>query len=162
MVLDLSKADTSGFEPMDSGTYDATVFEVTLKETKGGPEAKLPKGTPMWNVQFRIGNQTKPEYENRRCFRQYVIAPARVDGKVNDKKAVSDGMIVKLLTDMGYNEDDVKSGKFNPDFADMAGRPVRVTVKKKIKYGSNPDDNEFDNEVVGTKPASGSTTGGIE
>lgn len=163
MVLDLSKADTSGFDPMDSGVYDATIFEVTEKETKGGPDAVLPAGTPMWNVQFRIGNQVKPEYENRRVFRQYVIAPdKKADGTKNDKKAISDGMLVKLLTDMGYSEADIKSGKFTPNFEDMAGKNIRVVVKKVRAYNTKPEDNEWQNDVSGTKPFTGSTTGGIE
>lgn len=163
MVLDLSKADTSGFEPMDAGTYDATVYEVTEGETKGGPDAKLPAGTPKWNIQFRIGNEVNEKYENRRVFRQLTIAPdKKADGTKNEKKAASDGMIVKFLTDIGYDEALIKSGKFNPDFSDMAGRRCRVTINKKQKYQTKPEDNEWQNDVVGTKPYIGTIGGGIE
>lgn len=149
-VLNLSGADLKGFDAMESGLYPATVYEITLKETKGGEGAKLPKGTPMWNVQFRIADGH--EYENRRCFRSYTLAPAEIDGKTYEHKAKMDGMIARFLMDIGYTEAEITSGKFKPDFEDMVGRPLGVVVKKKIKYGTTPEMEEFDNEVVGTKP----------
>lgn len=158
-MLDLSGADTSGFEALPSATYEAEVFDVEPKETKGkteqNPNAKLPAGVPMWNVQFRI---TEDGYENRRVFRQYVIAPAKIDGKKYENKDKMDGALVRFLTAIGYDEETVMGGKWEPDFDDFNGRACRVVVKKKIKYGTKPEDNEFDNEVVGVKPPSDGTS----
>src|ERR1051325_3030194 len=125
--LNLAGADLKGFDPIDSGTYNATVFNVELKETKGGEDAKLPAGTPMWNVQFRISQEP---YENRRVFRQFVIAPAVVDGKPYEHKAKMDGILVRFLMAIGYSQDEITSGDFNPSFEDMAGRECRVVVRK--------------------------------
>lgn len=147
-VLNLAGADLKGFEAMDSGVYPATVYEVTLKEISG--KGALPAGTPMWNVQFRIADGH--EYENRRCFRTYTIAPTEVDGQPYEHKAKMDGMIARFLMDIGYTEAEVTGGKFKPDFDDMEGRPVGVVVKRKQKYNTRPEDNEWDNEVSGTKP----------
>lgn len=149
-VLNLAGADLKGFDAVPSGVYPAAVFEVTIKETKGGENAKLPAGTPMWNVQFRIPDDH--EYENRRFFRSYVIAPSEINGQPNKNKAKTDGMIARFLIDIGYTEAEITSGKFKPDFDDMQGRPVGIVVNRKMKYNSTPEQDLWDNEVVGTKP----------
>lgn len=157
-LLDLSKADTSGFDALPSGTYDCEVVEVTMKETKGGENAKLPKGTPMFNVQFKVigkDGEIGESYEhyNRRLFSTYVIAPDKVDGKKYEHKAKMDGMLVKFFTAIGYDEAEVTGGGFDPDLNDLKGRECRVTAKMKPKYNTAPEDKEFDNEVSSVKPA---------
>src|SRR5436305_15185672 len=77
--LHLSGAqESSGFDAVPAGWYRATVFEVSMKETKGSEGAKLPAGTAMINVKFQI---SEGEHENRRMFRSYVIAPAKMKDK---------------------------------------------------------------------------------
>lgn len=149
-VLNLADADLKGFDAIPSGVYPAEVYEVTIKETKGGPGAKMPEGTPMWNVQFRIPDGH--EYENRRFFRSLTIAPAQIDGKPYEHKKKMDGMIARFLMDIGYKEADVTGGKFKVDFEDMKGRPVGIVVKREQAYNTKPEDNEFQNSVSGTKP----------
>lgn len=165
-ALDLSQADSGGFDALDTGTYPASVFNVEWRATKGGPQAKLPKDTPMIAVQFRVSAEP---YVNRRVFRQYVIAPARLDdGSVNENKSKSDGILAKFLEDIGYPADVVKSGDFQINFEDMAGRECRVSVKKKLKYnyvpteGQEPESDDYDNEVTGTKPPLAEESGGVQ
>ena len=153
-TLDLTGADTTGFDPLPSGAYNCTVFAAEMQETKGGPEAKLPEGTPKINVQFRI---SEGDYENRRLFNAYVIPPADY---VNAPKLK--GMLVRFLEALGYDEKKITSGKFNLDVEDMIGRECVVVVGQKPKY--NGAEGEMDNVVKGVKPAgagTGSTGGGL-
>lgn len=163
-VLDLSGADSGGFDALDTGTYDATIFSCEWRQTKGKEGAKLPAGTPMLNVQFRVSQEP---YENRRVFRSYVIAPVKIGNKLNENKSKSDGILAKFLEDAGYPTEVVKSGDFQINFDDMAGRELRVSVKKKLKYDFTGDEatatsDDYDNEVVGTKPPLVKEAGGIE
>lgn len=158
LVLDLSQADAGGFEALPAGTYDCTVFSAEMTATKGNPGAKLPAGTPMIKVMFRVSEEP---YKNRRLFTQYVIAPAKIDGQKNEKKSVSDGILASFLVAIGIPQEDVKSGKYVLDLPGMAGRACRVGVKKEQKYGTKPEDDEWDNTVTGVKP-SRATEGGIE
>lgn len=160
-VLDLSQAESGGFDALDSGTYSATVKEVTMSETKGREGAALPAGTPMLKVQFRIDEEP---YNNRRVFSQYVFAGAKkADGSKNENQQKTLGIFVSFLEAIGYDPAEIKSGKFAlaEEMDNMLGRPCRVAVKKKQKYGTKPEDNEWDNEVTGVKPPLASE-GGIE
>lgn len=173
-LLDLSGADTSGFGAIPGGTYDAVIFAAAMKETKGptenNPNAALPKGTPMINVQFKIIGGTDSEtgvhesgddykYNNRRVFRQYVIPPAKIGNKPYEHAARLKGMLVRFLEAAGYSKEELESDEFDLQVEDLAGRPVRVTVSKKVKYGVNAeaddfdpsDDENFDNDVTGVK-----------
>jgi hypothetical protein len=155
-VLDLSGADTSGFDTIKAGTYDAVVFKAEMQETKGGPEAKMPAGTPKLNIQLKI---TEEPYNNRRVFTSYVIPPADYDPT---KAAKMKGMFVRFLTAIGYDEKKVQSGKFNLDIEDLSGRECRVVVGVKPKWGGA--EGETDNEVKGVKAigdTSGATSGGL-
>lgn len=175
-LLDLSGADTSGFGGIPGGTYDAVIFAAKMEATKGAtehnPNPKLPKGTPMINVQFKITGGPDPEtgehevgddykYFNRRAFRTFVIPPDKIGGKPYEHAARMKGMLVRFLQAAGYSDDDLASDEFDLDVEDLASRPVRITLSKKVKYGLNPEaedfdanDNEnFDNEVTGVKPA---------
>jgi len=146
--LNLADADLSGsdFEAIPSGTYHCSVFEITMKETKGGPEAALPKGTPMINVQFTVEGG---DYNNRRLFRQLIIAPAKVGGKPYEHKKVMDRILGQFFKCLGFSEDDITSGDFDPDPADLIGRELLVVVSQKQKY--NAPDGVMDNEVKGFK-----------
>ena len=66
--LNLSDADTKGFEAVEAGRYNAEIFEMkwTLLRTRG--TGSLPAGTPMVKVQFKL---TDEGVENRRVFANY-------------------------------------------------------------------------------------------
>jgi hypothetical protein len=138
--LNLSKAKESSFDAIPSGTYDAVVFEADMRQTKGGEGAKLPEGTDMLNLQFKI---TDGEYENRRFFRSYPIAP---DGY--EKKDVMDGILFGVLKAIGAMEE---PGKLNIDLDELAGLPCRIVLGQKDYKG------EMQNEVKRVKPAGSDT-----
>lgn len=153
--LDLSGATESSFEAIPSGWYNATIFDAEMKATKGGPKAKLPAGTPMLNVQFRIDSG---EHENRRQFRSYVIAPAKLkdeNGKnvVNENKKTTDGILYGFLKAAGFDPDEVKSGNFNLDLDELKGRKVR------IKVGQREYEGDVQNEVKDVKAFTGEEAG---
>lgn len=162
-LLNLAGADTSGgdFPAMPAGTYEAEVYDIGLKETKGGPEAKLPGGTKMLNFQFRITEDREVEFkggsvgsvENRRVFRSYTIAPEGYE-----KKAMMDGMIVNLLVALGEDKDEVMSETYDFDPENLKNRPCRVTLGVKLKYNVPTDEEyeivdaeDYENEVKGVK-----------
>lgn len=150
--LNLEGADLSGFDPLPSGQYHAQVFEVEMRATKGGEDAKLPKDTPMINVQYKIlgkvGEETGEDapFFNRRVFGTYIIAPATVDGQPYNNKKTMDGILARFLTAIGYSEDEVTSGNFDPDLDDFVGRECTITVSQ-YEY-----DGETRNRVKGVKP----------
>lgn len=158
LVLDLSGADDSGFDPIDSGTYHAEVARAEMRETKNA--GKLPKGTPMIAVGFKI---TDEQYENRWVWRNYIVAPAKVGSKAYEHKAKMDGMLVRFLTDIGYDPDEVKSSSFAPDLEDFVGRTCRVVVGQRRRKDEATDEVIVENEVKGTKPPSdgNESTGGL-
>lgn len=152
-VLDLSSADTKGFEALPSGTYDCELFEWKIAGTKDKPGAKMPPNTPMVKLQFKV---IEDPYENRRLFDQFVIPPNDYEDKEARDKML--GMLVRFFVAMGMEESAVKSKKFNMAEAldDLVGEPVRVTCGREVKYGQEniPDeDKEYGNPVKGYKPA---------
>lgn len=158
-VLDLSSADTKGFEALPSGTYDCELFEWKVVGTKGGSESKMPAGTPMIKLQFKV---IEDPYENRRLFDQFVVPPNDYDKEKRDKML---GSIVRFFVAMGMEESDVKSKKFNMSEAleALVGEPVRVTVGREKKYGQenlSDQEAEYDNPVKGYKKAGTAATAG--
>ena len=159
-LLDLSGADTSGFEPAPAGIYDAVVYDAEWTETAGGDNAKLPKGTPMLKVQFKIiegGEEGK--YYNYRVWGQYTLPPeVGIDGQPypKDKAARLLGGLVNFFVAIGYDETEVRGKKFDPDLAEVKGRECRVLVgRQEYPKGSGT----FTNNLKGVKPigaASGS------
>lgn len=158
-VLDLSGADLKGFDALDAGRYDAEVFAITMDAVKNiSGEGKLPAGTPLMKVQFKILNPVIEGVaieQDRRCFTQYAIPPKGYDPK---KSATMNGMIARFFIATGDDEAKVLSKTFDPDFEDYIGRKVVVTLSKQQKYGTLPEDNEWDNSVKGVK-AAGTATG---
>lgn len=155
--LNLSDADTSGFEAVEPATYNAVVHELKWDATKGGPNAKLPKGTPMLRVQFRL---TDDEVDNRRVFTQFAIPPADHDAK---KAAKMKGMLVRFLVALGEEESKVMSKKYDIDFDDLTGRECVVTVGKEPKRDGSTNEvieGEYNNPVKGVKPAGSRTSSG--
>jgi hypothetical protein len=146
-MLDLSGADLKGFEPIPAGVYDAEIFKAEMGETKGGPEAKLPAGTPRLNVQFRIvdGGEGSPVY-NRRVFTSFNFPDESYDAA---KRAKAQGFFVRFMVAIGYDQKKLTNGKFQLDVEDLGGRECRVVVAQKPKYGGV--EGEMDNEVKGVK-----------
>lgn len=146
-TLDLTGADTSGFEAIDAGRYSATVWEASWKESGG--EGKMPQGAPYLNVQFRLSD---PPNENRRVFSKYFPVP--YEGQEPDKAKKSQGMFVNFLTALGYEESNVKSKKFSLDLEELKGKECVVVLNKKF----NDYTSEMENNVTGVKKA-GEATG---
>lgn len=131
-TLDLSGADTRG-SAMPSGTYDATVFEVTAVEIDK-PDGKLPLGTPGINVQFKVDGG---EYDNRRAFSRFYF-PAENSDYDADKRKKLLGMFARFLMAIGYEESEVMGGGFELNPEDMVSRECRITVGYDAEYESNP------------------------
>jgi len=148
-VLDLSGADLKGFDPIPSGSYPAIVFECEAIETEN-PDGKLPIGTPGFNVQFKVDGG---QYDNRRLFNRYWIAPADYDPS---KKKMLDGMFARFLLAIGYSEKEVMGGKFKFDPEDAIGRECTVVV------GIRPANDQYEasNNVRNVKPRTAAATEG--
>lgn len=159
--LNLAGADLAGtdFDAIPSGTYHCTVFKMDMKYTKGSKDAVLPKGVPMINVQFRVEQEMDDDGEmkvkNRRLFRQLIIAPAKIGNKPYEHKKTMDRILGQFFKCVGYTEEEILSGDFNPDFNEIKGRDILVTVGQKQKHGA--EEGVMDNEVKGFKPYGGDT-----
>ncbi len=153
-ALDLSGATVKGFEALDSGTYDCELFSYTWDATKGGEGKKMPEGTPMLKLQFKV---IEPEYENRRLFDQFVIPPDDYD---KEKRGTMLGMLVRFLQAMGVPEEETSGKKFklNDTLDNLVGEPVRITVgQEPIPYGARAG--EMSNPVKGYKSMEDSAVG---
>ncbi|HEY1248463.1 MAG TPA: DUF669 domain-containing protein [Nitrososphaera sp.] len=137
-LLDLTDANTDGFEPLPQGRYQAEIFEITMDETSN-PDGKVPKGTPLIKVQYKV---TEEPYENRRLFQQFVVPP---DTHEKSKRAWMLGMIANFFMAMGFDETEVKSANFDPDLEDCKGRAVTITVSQR------PYEGEMQNVVKGVR-----------
>lgn len=122
-TLNLAGADLKGFDPIPSGKYDAIVARAEWKYTKGGEDAKMPKGTPMLNIGYTVDGG---EYDGRWVWRSYIIPPADYDEKASARMK---GMLVRFLMATGYSEDDVTSGDFDIDLDELIDKEVNVQVK---------------------------------
>jgi Protein of unknown function (DUF669) len=148
--LNLEDADMRGFDAVPANRYNAEVYDLTMdavKNTQG--RGKLPAGTPMVKVQFRI---TDEEFENRRVFQTFPIPPDSYDPK---KAQMMKGMLARFFVALGEKEETVLSKKYNPDFEDFVGRPCVITVSRQPKKTSEGEEipGEFNNRVTGIKPA---------
>lgn len=164
--LNLAGADLAGsdFDAIPSGTYHCTVFKMEMKQTKGSEGSVLPKGTPMINVQLKVEQDTATDpdgdevkVKNRRLFRQLIIAPAKVGGKAYEHKKTMDRILGQFFKCVGYSEDEILSGDFNPDFDEIKGKDILVVVGQKQKWGA--EEGVMDNEVKGFKEYGDSNNG---
>jgi hypothetical protein len=146
--LNLSDADTKGFEALEPGRYNAEIYEVSIEPTKN-PDGKLPVGTPQVVVQFNI---TDSEAEGRRAFTRFTLPPDGYDAK---KAATMKGIFVRFLVALGEDEKKVRKPGYTPDFEDFKGRPCVITLAKREWP---KDSGDYVNDVKGVKPA-GSDTG---
>lgn len=153
--LNLSDADTRGFEAIEAGRYPAEVFEMKMDAVKNADgRGKMPAGTPMIKVQFKITDEELKEakgYEPR-VFAQYIIPPADYD---QAKAQKIKGMLVRFFVALGVPEEDVRKKTFNPDFEDFIGKPCVVVVGKEPKKDAAGEviEGEYNNPVKGVKEA---------
>jgi len=157
-VLDLSGADNAGFEAVDAGAYNATIFEISQVETSGS--GKLPAGTPMIKVQFAAQDE---EIANRRFFTNYVI-PNEEQQPDSQKRARGLGMFVNFLVALGEDEKKLKTKGFDLDsLQDLVGRECVIRVGKELYKRDADDEGTWTNPIKSVKPAgspTGSTGGG--
>lgn len=149
-VLNLAGADlTAGeFEPIPTAWYKAYVVKMEDKFTKGGEDAKLPQGTPMLNIHFKIADG---EHEGRYQFRTLVIPPAKVNGKKYEHYQSMMGQVAKFFICLGEDEATVLGGEFDiSDRERFIGREIGI----KVKLYNNTFKGEMDNKVEGFKLAS--------
>lgn len=160
-LLNLSDADTRGFEALDADRYNAEVYEIKWDAVKNADgQGKMPAGTPMLKIQFKI---TDEAVNNRRAFVTYVNPPKDYD---KEKASKMRGMIARFFMALGIPEETVKNKDFDPDFDDLIGTACVIQLGKEQKKdrGGNLIEGEFNNPVKGVKPAGsvvGSTSGGL-
>ena len=153
-ILDLSGADASGFDAVDAGSYNSTVYEVEVVETSGS--GKLPAGVQMIKVQFAAQDEG---VENRRFFTNFPLPNAEQQPD-DSKRNRSLGMFVRFLVALGYDEAKIKSKGFDITKLDeLVGKECVVRVGKELYKRNEDDEGEWTNPVKSVKPA-GSPTGG--
>lgn len=149
-VLNLAGADlTAGdFEPIPTSWYPAYIVKIEDKFTKGGDDAKLPAGTPMLNIHFKLTEDT--EYPGRYQFRQLVLPPAKINGKAYEHYKSMMGQVAKFFICAGEPPEVVMSGDFDiSDRERFIGREIGI----KVKLYNNTWKGEMDNKVEGFKLA---------
>lgn len=139
--LDLSSADTKGFDAIPSGPYQAHIEKAEPVEVKGD-DGKMPKGTPGYNVTFRVDGG---EYDNRPLWNRYWL-PSSEQQPDEEKRNRMLGMFVRFLVAVGYAESDVTSGKWKFDPSDLEGRKCTVIAGQREYNG------EMTNTVRNVKP----------
>lgn len=150
-ILDLSGADTSGFEAATAGSYNCRVSEIEMAEVSG--QGKLPAGVPMVKVRF------KPEEGqgyNGLFFGNY---PLPTDEQ-HDNAARMRGSFVNFLVALGEDKQKITTKGFDiSKLEDLLGRECVVRVSKEPMGEPDEDGNvEWTNRVKTVKPA-GSPTG---
>lgn len=143
-ILDLSDADTSGFQPIPPGSYNASVFETDVVETQGG--GKLPAGVKMAKIRFAV--QDEP-HVGHPLFTNYPLPSA--EESENASRML--GSFVNFLVALGYDEAKIKSKGFDLENLDeLEGKEcvVRVAIGE---YQGDPT-----NQVKGVKPAGSPTS----
>lgn len=153
--LNLAGADLKGFDAVDPGRYQAEIFEIKVDAVKNETgEGKLPAGTPMLKIQYRLVSDIQGNtegIENRRVFQQLVIPPKGYDEK---KASVMKGMVARFFMALGYTEDEVTGAKFDPDLSEQVGKEVTINVSREPKKDRSGEviEGEFNNNVKSVKP----------
>lgn len=146
-MLDLSEADTSGFQPIPAGSYNCTVYEAEEVETAG--TGKLPAGTKMVKVRFSVQDE---DHEGHPLFTNYPL-PNEDEQPDAEKRRKSLGSFVNFLVALGYDEAKIKSKGFDlENLTELEGKEcvVRVAIGD---YQGEPT-----NQVKGVKPAGSPTS----
>lgn len=149
-ILDLSGADTSGFEALPTGSYNCNVYEAEMTEVSGS--GKLPAGTPMVKVQFRV--KEGEDHAGHPFWTNYPLPD-----KEYENAAKTLGNFVNFLVAVGEDADKIKAKGFDiTKLSSLEGREcvVRVTREEYPK-----DSGDYTNRVKGVKPA-GSAVGGAK
>lgn len=114
----LASANSSSYEPVPAGSYNATIYDVKSETVKAGPN----EGKPRYNIQFRL---TGEGVENRRVFGYVALYVANDFWKTQ-----------AFFSALGY---DMKSGKFVvPEVNDLLGKPIGVRVKVGADQNGQP------------------------
>lgn len=155
-VLDLSGADTSGFDPIDPDRYPATVWEANWEKTKPDSTGAYGPNWPYINVQFKVegAKLNGQEVGDRRVFAKYF--PKAPQGYDAQKAAKSQGSFVNFLVGLGFKEEDIKKADFTLDFEAMKGKPCVVVVSRDAIAGTDPP--VYTNNVKGVKAAGTDTS----
>ncbi len=129
---------------IEAGPQNAEIVEVTEKQTKGG--GKLPEGTPMLNVRFKV---TDGQYAKRNFFRTFVIPPEKIKGKPYEHYNMMLAQVVDFLKAVGYSKDEIKSGAYK-DFDTFRGRlcTIVIGIQNSDEYGES-------NVVKAVRPPAG-------
>jgi hypothetical protein len=140
--LDLSDADTSGIEPIPSGTElkaEVFQFEPTSIKNEGG---KMEVGTPGFKVQARIINDGEgSQYYNRRVFNNYWLPLPSYD---QEKAKKMRGMFVNFLEAIGFTKEEIMGGSFQvPSSDDIEGREFMLRVGVQPAREGYPAQNTF-------------------
>jgi hypothetical protein len=159
--LNLGDADLKGFDAVEPGRYNAEIVKITQDTVKNlSGTGKLPAGTPMVKVQFRLTSNLEGVTEgidNRRVWASYPIPPKDYDKKAS---SVMKGMIARLFIALGHTEEEVRDKGFAPEFDDYDGKEVQVTVGREPKKDmqGNIVEGEFNNPVKAVKPPGSAVT----
>ncbi|HSW91285.1 MAG TPA: hypothetical protein VLG09_01395 [Candidatus Saccharimonadales bacterium] len=128
--LNLTEAVEPDFKPIPAGKYHLEIVEVKMGEmTQDGP--KLPAGTRYYNVQYRVTDEFAGDgetvVENRRLFDRHNIAP-----EGHELKASQDGYLLAWFKAIGFPEDEIRSGEFDPELDEFRGLECMgvVTIDK--------------------------------
>jgi hypothetical protein len=152
-VLNLTDYEESNFDAIPPGKYFASIYEIEERETQGGPDAKMPEGTPMIWVHFliegKVGEDEGPNedspYYGKHAFRNMVIPPE----DYGDKKAMKamNGMIVSFFKSLGVSEETITNGEWEPDLNEYVENKLVIQLNRR----PNKMTGELSNNVVSFK-----------
>lgn len=161
-LLDLTEREEMSFEPVPAGKYRASIYDAEERSTGGS--GKLPEGTPMIAIQWKLEEalfETQENIENRRVFSQNVVPPKEINGEPYKNYKMMNGMIFRLLESIGYTEEELSAGDFELDYDDMKGREAVITVGRYSYKDPDTDEETIRNNVKGFRPVREAETTGI-
>jgi hypothetical protein len=149
MRLNLTDVEVRDFEAIPGGKYVVKITDYENKETRGGPEAKLPAGTPMINYEFTVQSDVKgdEQYANRKLWTNIIL----------HQKVLFN--LKGLLQAIGWTDEQL-SGDIDFEPEELVGAELIVGVSKR-EYPK--DSGDFTNDIkrfVSLDAADNSTGGG--
>jgi len=108
--------DQGNFEPLEEGTYPASVFDAVVKESKTS-------GQPYINWEFKI---LAGQYEGRRQWYMTSLQPAAL------------WKLKQMLTRLGISTEKLSS-TFDLDLASMLGKKCRIVIDHEQYQGQLRD-----------------------
>lgn len=150
--------EPTGYDPVPPGKYFATVEDAEDRETQGGEGKKMPEGTPMVWLHFKITGKVGEEeqgegtpYYNKRAFRQLVVPPADYDPT---KRKQMNGMLVSMYRGLGWTMDEITSGEFNIEAQDLIERSCIIQVNRRARKDADTKQptGEYENQILGFFP----------